>query len=76
MKEQDWIGMCFMTPRCDLNEQITCHRYRATVPSKEAFTTGGAVQVIPERIVWWNKGNYRVYSSFFNGTIADGNKLM
>eukprot|EP01040_Poterioochromonas_malhamensis_P013242 gene13244-14543_t len=54
--------MCFMTPKCDLEEQITCHRYKAAIAGND---------VIPERITSTGSNNYRLYSSVFNGEAID-----
>ncbi len=56
------VGMCFMTPKCDLEEQLTCHRYKATAIGND---------VVPERISTTGSNNYRLYSSVFNGEVID-----
>ena len=53
------IGFCFMTPVCDLSEQITCHRY------KHDRTLSQPVRILD------SPGYYKVYSSVNNGTMTD-----
>jgi hypothetical protein len=60
------VGMCFMTPVCDLNEQITCHRYQAR---KKESDTDKSFLILPERIS--SGSNYRLYSSIFDGSVID-----
>jgi hypothetical protein len=55
------IGLCFMTPKCNLSEQITCHRY------KHDLRTGQAVRVSTRN------PHYKVYSSIYNGSFTDSN---
>jgi hypothetical protein len=60
------VGMCFMTPVCDLNEQITCHRYEAKVKNN---VKDKSILILPERIS--SGSNYRLYSSIFDGAVID-----
>jgi len=57
------IGLCFMTPTCNLSEQITCHRYKHDVR-----TSVGQVVRVSTRI-----SHYKVYSSMYNGSFTDSN---
>lgn len=65
VQQPDLLGMCFMTPQCDLTEQITCHRYVAA----KRVGADGKVGVIAERI--GTGANYRMYSSIYNGQFVD-----
>jgi len=83
------IGMCFMAPECDLNAMITCHRYKPdpaagskgdTKALAAATSKGGKLLALylagkPKKLHPVNKGHYKVYSSFWNGTHGDTNNL-
>ena len=51
------IGMCFITPSCNLSSQITCHRYKPHGNETVRITL--------------DKGHYQHYSSFFDGRKID-----
>lgn len=59
--------MCFTTPVCDFNEQITCHRYQAANWSKKtwAHVRLGVGKTSKKG------GHYRVYSSVLNGSESE-----
>lgn len=66
-------GMCFTAPKCNLSEQITCHRYQSLVVP---ITAGkGSSTVIGEEMtavkLSKNKNHYRYYSSLLNGSVSD-----
>ena len=58
------IGMCFMTPVCNISEQLTCHRYK---PDPSA-TKGGKYAAVR---LSEKKGHYNVYSSYFDGFVVE-----
>jgi hypothetical protein len=58
------IGMCFITPTCNLSEQVTCHRYK---PPTLLGDQRSAVRVTRD------KGHYQFYSSWFDGKTTDSN---
>lgn len=68
------LGMCFMLPHCDVNEQITCHRHkpepidasiRPSASTRDHLTRYKPVRTHSDR------GYYRVYSSMFDGVKSD-----
>ena len=80
--------MCFMTPSCDLDTMITCHRYKpdpsvanaddgmvATAASKGSKELAVLLAGTPKKIYPASKGHYKVHSSFWNGTHSDTNNL-
>ena len=66
------IGMCFMLPDCNINEQITCHRYKYTKELYSSIDTDHSHHLTHNPIRNINiKGYYRVYSSMFDGNKSD-----
>jgi hypothetical protein len=62
------VGMCFMSPNCEIDEQVTCHRYKAA----NEIEAQGIENKIHKPIRNINiNGYYRVYSSMFDGNISD-----
>jgi hypothetical protein len=57
-------GFCFMTPACDVNSHITCHRYKQDSNNPDVLQ--------PVRTSN-QKGHYSKYSSSFNGKYTDSN---
>ena len=55
------LGLCFMTPVCDLSQHVTCHRY----------AQHGAAGVPQPIRTSANRNYYKNYSSFFNGFVTD-----
>ena len=70
------IGMCFYTPTCDMEEQITCHRYKAAWTADGTLSSGGANTLVRSQLKLTAvrthaPGYYRLYSSMFDGNRTD-----
>ena len=50
-----FFGMCFMAPKCNVEEHITCHRYQATTNISKPVRTSKSA------------GHYKRFSSIYNG---------
>lgn len=58
------LGMCFMTPSCDLKKQVTCHRYEGRYDERQNM-------FVPYKTARHHKGTYKHYSSIFFGNMTD-----
>jgi hypothetical protein len=67
------LGMCFMTPVCDRQLHITCHRYRAArgVGRKGEEKGKGHEEVGNPTRNTHIRGYFRIYSSGFDGNQTD-----
>jgi len=65
------IGLCFMTPVCDIHEQVTCHRYRATLTSPSVNEGNQQQKILLPIRNTHIKGYFRMYSSIFDGNSSD-----
>jgi hypothetical protein len=85
------IGMCFMSTECDVNNMITCHRFKPNSKSeylkaldgnitsnklKELTGSSLANYIGGEPLkIQKSRGYYKNYSSFWNGTHTDTNDI-
>jgi hypothetical protein len=53
------IGMCFITPSCNVSHQISCHRYKPNGDQPIRTTT--------------DRGHYKYFSSVYDGSKIDSN---
>jgi len=60
-----------MTPTCDIREQVTCHRYRATLTTQTTQEGNKQQQVLLPVRNTHIKGYFRMYSSVFDGNSSD-----
>eukprot|EP01038_Epipyxis_sp_PR26KG_P004566 gene4566-6439_t len=71
------VGMCFMSPLCNISEQITCHRFKAQGYKNHIQNKyyDHSIKLNSVKKTHSNKGYYRMFSSYYDGNKTDTNPM-